>query len=83
MSTLGEKLDRFLSAVSVMAVLILMVLTNVALSATAAGVTFIQLLAVAGWSKGHAIVASILVAVAVHAYIYFQPQIRNYISVRR
>lgn len=79
MSTLYDKVSN---ALAVIPVIMFITFTNVIIASVMAGVTFIQLVAVLGWSKGLSLVVAILVAAAVHAYIVFQPKIRNYISAR-
>jgi ABC-type dipeptide/oligopeptide/nickel transport system permease subunit len=79
MATLHSKLAQ---ALAVIPVILLVTLVNVVIASTLAGITFIQLIAVLGWSKGASLVVAILVAIAVHTYIACQPKIRNYISVR-
>lgn len=75
-------IDRVSNALAVIPVIVMVTLANVLIASVMAGVTFIQLVAVAGWSKGVSLGVAILVAIAVHAYIVFQPKIRNYIDTR-
>lgn len=79
MSALTEKLANLMA---VLPVIIFVTFANVLIASVMAGVTFLQLMAVAGWHRGPSLVAAILVAVVVHAYLTLQPTIRNYISAR-
>lgn len=79
MSALTEKLANLMM---VLPIIIFVTFTNVIIASVLAGVTFLQLMAVAGWHRGPSLVVAILVAIAVHAYITLQPTIRNYISAR-
>jgi hypothetical protein len=74
--------DKVSDALAVIPVIVMVTFANVLIASVMAGVTFIQLVAVAGWSKGVSLGVAILVAIAVHAYIVFQPKIRNYIDTR-
>lgn len=69
-------------ALAVIPVIIMLVLANTLIASALAGIVFIQLIAVVGWSKGVSLGAAVLVAVVVHLYIYLQPKIRGYISAR-
>lgn len=70
------------NALAVIPVIIMLVFANTLIASALAGVVFIQLLAIYGWSKGVSLGAALLIAVVVHAYIYLQPKIRGYISAR-
>lgn len=70
------------NALAVIPVIIMLVFANTLIASAIAGVVFIQLVAVIGWSKGASLGAAVLIAVVVHAYIYLQPKIRSYISAR-
>jgi hypothetical protein len=74
--------DKMANALAVIPVIVMVTLVNVLIASVMAGMTFIQLVAVAGWSKGVSLVVAILVAIAVHVYIVLQPKIRNYIDTR-
>ena len=58
--------DRVADALAVIPVILMVTFTNVLIASVMAGVTFIQLVAVAGWSKGVSLGVAILVAIAVH-----------------
>jgi hypothetical protein len=77
MSSTGDKLLRLLAVIPV---IMMMTFANVLIASVMAGVTFIQLVAVVGLSKGTSLGVAILVAIAVHSYIMLQPKIRNYIA---
>lgn len=77
-----KPLDKLAIALQVIPVILLVTLIDVLITSVMAGVTFLQLITVLGWSKGVSLAVAILVAVAVQAYIYFQPKIRNFIKVR-
>lgn len=77
MSSTGDKLLRLLAVIPV---IMMMTFANVLIASVMAGVTFIQLVAVVGLSKGTSLGVAILVAIAVHGYIMLQPKIRNYIA---
>lgn len=62
----------------VIPVIVMWTFANVLIASVLAGVTFIQLVAVLGWSKSISLCVAILVAIAVNAYIMLQPKIRNY-----
>lgn len=79
MSELSDKLANLLA---VTPVIILTTLANTFIAFVMAGFTFLELVSLAGWSKGFSLGAAILVAVAVHVYIACQPKIRNYIKAR-
>jgi DNA integrity scanning protein DisA with diadenylate cyclase activity len=79
MSVMTDKLTRLLV---VLPVIISVALTNVVIAFAMAGLVFIQLISVYNWTQMRSLIAAILIAVAVHAYIYFQPNIRRYISAR-
>ena len=70
------------NALAVIPVIIMLVFANTLIASALAGVVFVQLIAVAGWSKGTSLLAAVLVAVVVHAYIYLQPKIRSYVGAR-
>jgi membrane protein YdbS with pleckstrin-like domain len=74
--------DKLTSALAVIPVILMVTFVNVLIASVMAGITFIQLVAVAGWSKGVSLGVAILIAIAVHAYIAFQPKIRRYIDTR-
>jgi len=74
--------DKIATALAVIPVIIMVTLANVLIASVMAGMTFIQLVAVAGWSKNVSLGVAILVAIVVHAYIVFQPKIRKYIDTR-
>ena len=76
-SSSGSKLAQLLAIIPVIC---LWVFANVIIASTLAGITFIQLMAVAGWSKQASEGAAILVAVAVFIYIWMQPKIRSFIA---
>ena len=76
-SELGSKLLRLLAVVPM---LVMWMLANVIISSTMAGLVFVQLFAVAGWSKNASLGMAILTAIAVMLYIWLQPKIRSYIS---
>jgi hypothetical protein len=79
MSTLHEKLSK---ALAVIPVILMTTILNVIIATVMGMVTFMQLIWVYGWSKWSATTVAILVAIAVHVYIMFQPKIRSYISRR-
>jgi hypothetical protein len=79
---MSELYDKLTNMLAVIPVIMMITLTNVIIAATMAGVVFIQLISVAGWGKTLSLVIAILVAIAVHLYIFCQPKIRNYIQVR-
>ena len=70
------------NALAVIPVIVMLVFANTFIASAIAGVIFIQLVAVVGWSKGASLGAAVFIAVAVHAYIYLQPKIWGYISAR-
>jgi hypothetical protein len=76
-NTSGSKLLQLLAVIPVIC---MWTLANVIIASTLAGLTFIQLMAVAGWSKQASLGAAILVAVAVFIYIWLQPKIRSFIA---
>jgi uncharacterized membrane protein len=78
-NTLYEKLVNLLSVIPV---IIFMTLANLIISFVVAFVVFVQLLTVAGWSRNVSMVVGILVAAAIHAYIYAIPGLRNYVNTR-
>ena len=73
--------DKILNVLAVLPVILMVTFTNVIVSFVLAGVT-IWCLRDVGWTNKSSLVIGVLVAVAVHAYIYFQPKIRGYISAR-
>jgi len=73
--------DKILHIFAVLPVILMVTLTNVIISFVTAGVT-IWYLRYVGWANITSLVVGVLIAVAVHAYIYFQPKIREYISTR-
>lgn len=73
----GSKLSRLLAVIPVIC---LWTFANVIIASTLGGLTFIQLMAVAGWSKAASEGVAILVATAVFAYIWLQPKIRSFIA---
>lgn len=74
--------EKLANALAVIPVIVMITFANVLIASIVSGFIFIQLVAVVGWSKGVSLGVAILVAIAVHAYIVFQPKIRNYISRR-
>jgi len=77
MSSTSNKLLRLLAVIPV---IMMMTFANVIIASVMAGLTFIHLTTEVGLSKGVSLGAAILVAIAVHAYIVYQPKIRNYIT---
>ena len=77
MSTLKDSLSKTLAVVPV---ILMTTIINVVLATVMGMVTFMQLFLVYGWAKKSSLVVAILVAIAVHVYIMFQPKIRSYIS---
>jgi hypothetical protein len=73
----GSPLTRLLAVIPVIC---LWVFANVIIASSMAGLTFIQLMAVAGWSKQASEGVAILVATAVMVYIWLQPKIRSFIA---
>ena len=74
---LYDKLAKMMAAIPV---IIGMVIINTVLASAMGMLVFVQLLSVYGWPKLASEAVAILVAVAVLAYIYFQPKIRSYIK---
>lgn len=74
--------DKLANALDIIPVIIGTTLINVLIAFVMGLVTFLQLIAVAGWSKLPSEVTAVLVAVAVLAYIWLQPKIRSYIDSR-
>lgn len=77
MSTISQKLFQLLS---VLPFILAWTLVNTLISSVMAGVTFIQLISVAEWSKTTALITAIMVAIAIHIYLFLQPQIRSIIK---
>lgn len=77
LQTPGSKLSRLLTVIPVIC---LWTFANVIIASSMAGLTFIQLIAVAGWSKQASEGVAILVATVVMAYIWLQPKIRSFIA---
>ena len=78
-SAFSEKLHKLLAVVPV---IIMWTLANVLIAFVLAMVVGIQLVAVYGWNKPISLCVAVLVAIAVHLYIWGQPKIRRYISAR-
>jgi hypothetical protein len=78
-STFSERLQNLLAVVPV---IILWTLVNVLISFVLSIVAFIQLVAVYGVDKRVSMGVAVLIAIAVHLYIWGQPKIRRYISAR-
>jgi len=76
MSTISNKLLHLLTVIPV---IIMWTFANTLISFVMAGVTFLQLISVANWNKTPALIVSIFVAILVHSYLYFQPNIRRFI----
>lgn len=72
--------DKLAKALAVIPIIFGMVIINTVLASAMGMITFMQLFAVYGWNKGPSEVVAILVAVAVLAYIWYQPKIRSYIK---
>ena len=75
-----ELISKLLRLLLVIPVLAMWMLANVIIASTMAGIVFIQLVAVAGWSKNASLGVAILTAIAVMIYISLQPKIRAYLS---
>jgi hypothetical protein len=73
---LKSNLFRLLTVIPVH---VMWVLANVIIASTMASIVFIQLVAVAGWSKNASLGVAILTAIAVMVYIWLQPKIRTYL----
>jgi hypothetical protein len=73
-------MSPLLTKLSVIPVLLLWTFANVLIASTMAGVVFLQLIVVDGWSKSASLIASVLTATAVIIYIWIQPKIRSYIQ---
>lgn len=80
MPTTSEKLANLMA---VLPVIIIMTFTNVIISFVMGMTAFLQLIWVVHCSKTMAEILAVLVAVAVHFYIWGQPIIRGYITRRR
>jgi hypothetical protein len=72
--------DKLTKALAVIPIIFGIVIINTILASAMGMLTFVQLLSVYGYSKFTSEVVAILVAVAVLAYIWFQPKIRSYIK---
>ena len=75
----SDKLVNFLAAVPV---IIMTTFANMLIALIVSAVIFLQLVSVYGWNRVVSLVTAILIAIAVHVYIWFQPKIRDYISRR-
>ena len=72
--------DKLAKLLAVVPIIFGMVIINTVLASAMGMLVFVQLLSVYGWSKLASEVVAILVAVAVLAYVYYQPKIRSYIK---
>lgn len=77
MSTISNKLLQLLY---VLPIIIAWTFINVLISATIAGVVFIQLLTVAEWNKTSSLIIAVAVAILIHIYLFLQPKIRSIIK---
>ena len=78
-SSMRERLSK---ALAVIPVILMTTIINVLIASTLGIIVFIQLISVAGWGKFSSSGVALLIAIAVQLYIWFQPNIRNYIRVR-
>lgn len=74
--------DKLRDLLAVVPVIMMWTIINVLISFTLAFVVFVQLITVYGWEKRLSMGVAVLVAIAVHLYIWGQPKIRKYISAR-
>lgn len=74
--------DELSKALAVIPVIIMMTLADVLIASTISISAFLQLTLVYGISKGISLGVAVLVAMAVMAYIRFQPNMRRYIDTR-
>ncbi len=72
--------DKLAKALAVIPIIFGMVIINTVIASAMGMLVFVQLLSVYGWPKLASEAAAILMAVAVTAYIWFQPKIRSYIK---
>jgi hypothetical protein len=72
--------DKLLQLLSVLPIVIAWTLINALISSTIGAVIFIQLIAVAQWSKTTSSIVAIIAAIFIQIYIFLQPYIRLLIN---
>ena len=74
--------ERLANVAATLPIIIMTTLLNVLIASVMGIMTYLQLQFALGWTKLPSEITAVLVAVAVHLYIWMQPKIRNYLNAR-